>query len=443
MKWLNQTLKGALLLLLQPSLWGLAFTTPQTLDSLPGVRTLTTADLNQDGTPDLLVGRWGTHQGLWLYPGPGFQEGTLLDPSLAYPQHLQVADLNLDDRPDLMLFTSLQPGSLLLYPGPWPTPPLLLDTLSFPTGLVLADLDQNQRLDYVALGDVHLSVGLQQPDGSWHRQALPVLSEYYTLSVTDLNDDGLPDLAVGSVSFFVFLNQGNGQFLYDSLRSASLHPSGLVFRLQASDLNLDGHTDLVAYASGTPSLQWFPNLGEGFFGPPQTIEMHVPGIPEVQVADLDQDGDPDLVATHPQEGQVVWYENLQAGQFSGAQVLGEAPGSVVATLLVADLNRDGLPDLAWAPPLSVQFQVATRVRESHPAPYPEPALRWVGRRTLLGRVSRRASVRIVTPAGREVWSRTVGPGPFRYRISLVPGLYLALLQEDGAQPVLRKLLVLP
>ncbi len=117
--------------------------------------------------------------------------------------------------------------------------------------------------------------------------------------------------------------------------------------------NLSGHTDgkldLVVgqfgYAQG--ETRWMKNLGGWEFE--SAIVNNQSGPIHTPVADFDGDGLPDFAALISQEWEEVhWFRNLGRGRFEdriGWGSTNEDYGS--SGLAVADVNRDGKPDLIY------------------------------------------------------------------------------------------------
>ena len=112
------------------------------------------------------------------------------------------------------------------------------------------------------------------------------------IAFVDLDDDGRPDLAVGTVlGLYVLMNTGGGKFVDHSWR---VPPVPEVTALAAADLDGDGHLDLYA------SRMRFPDVilrGDGTGGFEILPAVGIPdavGSTGVAIADFDSDGDLDV-----------------------------------------------------------------------------------------------------------------------------------------------------
>ena len=173
--------------------------------------------------------------------------------------------------------------------------------------------------------------------------------------MADVNGDGKPDLLVtnsGASSISVLLGNGNGTFQAQRSFDAGYIASSLV----VADVNGDGKPDLIVANYGLSFL--YPGYsvsvllgnGDGTFQAQQTFATGE-NPQSVAVADVNGDGKPDLIVTNT--GSSYYPGNTVSillgngnGTFQDQQTLatGDSPDSVV----VADVNGDGKPDLVVA-----------------------------------------------------------------------------------------------
>ncbi len=176
--------------------------------------------------------------------------------------------------------------------------------------------------------------------------------EPQSLCVADLDgDDSVDVLAVlDEYEIAWFRNNGQGQYGDPQV----IHISTVqINSLCTADLNGDGSLDLLVASDGRwsdPSLAWHPNDGSGTFGPIQEIPIGIDtphnGTYAVNAADVDRDGDLDVIAVpyrwvHVCSCTMTWYANDGTGQFSFRQIIGQASdyGSF-STVFAADLDSD-------------------------------------------------------------------------------------------------------
>jgi hypothetical protein len=225
------------------------------------------------------------------------------------------------------------------------------------THVKIVDLDGDGLLDVIACDGRRNRVlwYRQRPPGGWDE--IPLGDELNCpvgATVVDLDGDGDLDVLVpvlGSiwptderVGQVVWLeNRGDGKFtthvLLDDLRRVS--------DVQAADLDGDGDLDLAVAEFGYDrgSVLWLENRGSGKFR--DHLLFATQGPSHVPIADLDGDGRPDIVALVSQEHEEVWaFENKRGGVFEPRLLHGFLNFDLGgAGLTVADVNRDGRPDL--------------------------------------------------------------------------------------------------
>ena len=161
---------------------------------------------------------------------------------------------------------------------------------------------------------------------------------------TDLDGDGDADVLSASgtddeVAWYE--NLGDGAFgPKQSIWIGSVDP----VQVYAADLDGDGDEDVLAAFSNGDKVAWYENLGGGSFKEEQVIASSLFLASGVYAVDLDGDGDVDVLSASRSADKVVWYENLGAGAFGPEQVIttaGDAPTCVFA----ADMDGDGDADV--------------------------------------------------------------------------------------------------
>jgi hypothetical protein len=117
----------------------------------------------------------------------------------------------------------------------------------------------------------------------------------------------------------------------------------------AADLNKDGKLDLVVGAFGyvEGEIRWLENMGKGEFKSHPLLDL--PGTIHAPVADINGDGNPDIVALVSQDSEEVHaFIGDGAGRFRDQVLYGSTNKDFGSSgLTVADLNRDGRPDIVY------------------------------------------------------------------------------------------------
>lgn len=284
------------------------------------LRTLHRFDFNQDGAPEVLVAcgaepQDGAPAAVRVFRGPvGFGEAsrdpTVL-PGLVEGGGVVAADLDGDGHADLVYVTGLHPERLALFYG---------------------------SEDGFREGDVRQ---LELP----FRGGLPL--------VADLNRDGLPDLVVVSLSGgqVAVVPGGEGGFGVPQVLETGLRATAAAL----GDLDGDDRLDLVLAGEG--ELRILSGTEAGAFDAERPLVVRTDlAAAHLSLADFDCDGRLDLLVHHGGDAE----PSAAGGRATGSAVFWNRRGTFAAAnrlLLpagragmgsVADLNRDGFPDLLLA-----------------------------------------------------------------------------------------------
>jgi hypothetical protein len=219
-----------------------------------------------------------------------------------------------------------------------------------------------------------MAVTLSNGDGTFQTPAsLPLGTldcELAYASTADLTGNGYQDIVVpypgdascggpGSVpsGYFVILGKGDGTFAAPQFYSAGAE----LYSVTIADINGDGIPDLVLddapfNVSGEFAVYWAPGNGNGIFGALQPVTTSYL-VSQVAVADFNQDGTADLIlfcegAETPggldMSGDGIFlFAGVGDGTFLAPNEL--ATGTYFLNGVVADVNGDGLPDIVASP----------------------------------------------------------------------------------------------
>jgi hypothetical protein len=318
----------------------------------------TVADINGDGTPDLIFANYAVDT-IWVLLGNGngtFQVPQIYPtdqgPGFAGPADVTVADLNGDGIPDLIYADYVTANvAVRLGKGDGTFGP----ERTYPAGkgaheAVVADVNGDGKPDLVcvnAVGD-SVSVLLGNGDGTFQPQkAYPVGLNPYTIAVADFNGDGKPDVVTsdrGGNTVSVLLGNGDGSFAPEET-----FPTGKTPReLAVGDLNGDGQVDIVTSNLGDNTASILLGKGDGTFSfGGQQAAPAAPLAPfQVVVADLTGNGIPDIITANRPDSSVSVLLGNRDGSFQTKETYATDRGPF--SVAVADLDGDGIPDIITA-----------------------------------------------------------------------------------------------
>jgi hypothetical protein len=239
------------------------------------------------------------------------------------------------------------------------------------------DINRDGRSDLIAMGSDLTTPGqitsyLSNGNGSFSTVTTSVPTDLQSIgspasnsypAVADFNGDGILDVAYGSLTHAYFL-KGHGDGAFDSSATALSIPSPgsatLVGPLAVApgDFDGDGHQDFVLlaeYSGGqypgiyTVAAWVYYGDGNGGFSTPVLIGTYGREYTGIASADLNRDGLSDIILKTSGSlgnGYAVGIVHGQPGRTFGPEINYTA-GTGLASLDIADLNRDGFPDLVF------------------------------------------------------------------------------------------------
>ena len=305
------------------------------------------ADLNADGVNDFVYGNDQSAQvKVDRAFGPRQYAGEI---GALPPTEVQLADLNADGKPDLAVtegdgsievyaglgggqFSSRHQEVADLFAGTGPVHVAFAHLLDQTGGDVKA---KDPYLDMVvaSTGRSEVAVFIGQKNwGLQQEQIMPVGLAPSSVSVQDVNGDGIPDLVVtcaGTNSIWILRGLGNGRFddKHPLILSTGQEPVGAY----TGDFTGDGRTDLITLDRGSNGLTYYKNSG-GSFAPPQHLDSGGTGPTAAVVRDVNGDGTSDLIVANRDDGRVTVFYGSPSGLHAGQTIerAGSHPSALAA-----------------------------------------------------------------------------------------------------------------
>jgi hypothetical protein len=348
-----------------------------------GARSISLNDFNGDGKKDIAVANSNVSNVSILLnttvPGatsPTFSSKTEFTTG-NNASALSIGDLNGDGKPDLItangMFANSNASVLLNTTTPWATSPTFTAKTDFVTGnrpysVAIGDINGDDKPDFAVANNLSSSVsvylntttiGVSTPVLSANEADFETGTSPYSVAISDINGNGMPDLAVA--------NTGNN---YVSVLLNTTTPGSAVFSFSThidfltgsaprsvalGDLNGDGKPDMVVANSSSISVSIYLNTTTPGASTPTftTKSDFTTGFTpySVSLCDLNGDGKLDLaVANYSSASASVFLNTTTPGasvpNFTAKTdfTVGSNPYSVSS----ADLNGDGKPDLVLA-----------------------------------------------------------------------------------------------
>ncbi|MBI3464535.1 MAG: VCBS repeat-containing protein, partial [Planctomycetes bacterium] len=346
-----------------------------------GPTALAIADLNGDGRLDIVIA-YSTNLVSVLIAGPGGETFDRTDVHMPLefggPSAVAVGDLNGDGALDIVTRTSASNGfddayvTVLLGNGD--------GTFDFlarygvdagPSYVALADITEDQVLDIIVGRDrADEGGGTLALQGGGDGRMIGYLSPFThgtLLAMLDVTGEGKLDFVStfsdtqedGELHYLSVLPTSGGPFITYTL----LHARPVA--ATAGDYNGDGIPDLVVATEpddvqqdivvssdpGEGIASLLIGIGEGYFLDEEVIPVFGETASDIDALDADGDGDLDFVMTQPSRDRLMVILGDDNGEFIDTGTSGGAlaeVGSASESVILADVNRDGAPDIVAA-----------------------------------------------------------------------------------------------
>src|SRR5256885_659114 len=220
-------------------------------------------------------------------------------------------------------------------------------TGNHPVGAIAVDFDGDGLLDVVSVDQMDDSLGLVKGfgDGTFRRvRMLAVGSLPSAVAFADTNGDGLPDLVTANIrsqEVTVNLNDGHGGY---GAKIGSQVLGTTMSGMTVGDWNGDGRIDVAVIAGSLNTLVVMTGDGAGHFGTP--LQYTVGTVPkQVVTADFNRDGKADLAIVNNSSASIQIWRGDGTGQFTLTTTLATGTGTSPQGLTTGDLDNDSDADL--------------------------------------------------------------------------------------------------
>ena len=321
---------------------------------------LAAGDLNRDGIPDLVVANADADAvDILLGAGDGtfprWTRVSIVQGSIGgNPRGIALADHDGDGRLDVIV-TEYATGAWRILYGDGNGNVVRahsfgVGSTTHPQGVAAADFNRDGKVDVaIALAGANLvAVFLSQPNGVMAQQNVTVGGPVNVMTAGDFNKDGWLDLAAASASSSrIYTLRGAATGLaWRATHSTGASPRGVT----AADINQDGRTDLITgnRTANTVSVHLGSATDPGTFVAPLTFGVGAGGR-AVAAGDFDHDGAIDIASANDFGDSITVLTNTTrfvapAFRFS-VQQLTTGRSAASLAIAVADFDRDGRLDV--------------------------------------------------------------------------------------------------
>ena len=349
-----------------------SFSVENTLSTGLEPQSITVGDLDGDGKSDIAVANHGLST-ISLYRNTSTTSIINFTPLTdiatgTRPVCLKLADIDGDGRLDIIV-VNYKAYSISIFRNISTIGNIAFDiqsvdfseTRAYPTSLSVSDLDSDGKPDliltgfsYGTLDEIYVFKNISLVGSISFNPfvtfATTVSSSPKSSSIGDLDGDGKPDVLLvnsGSSTFSVLRNTSTGGTIsFGPIASFTTGTSPSFSNIV--DIDGDGKSDVVVVNGGENTISVLKNNGSvGAISFSPKVDFTTGALPYgLSVGDIDGDSKPDVAVTNSGGTISILKNNSSTATVSFAPYVSYVVGQNPEEIFIADLNSDGKPDIA-------------------------------------------------------------------------------------------------
>jgi hypothetical protein len=232
----------------------------------------------------------------------------------------------------------------------------LTDQFNDPEEMYAADIDGDGDLDVLVTNgqntnNAWLAVWFKNDGLQNFSPLIPIVETYraYSFGLGDVNRDGFIDIVTTTPAesafgrFSVMINDGLGNFTIGHVGRALPGNASIA----VADFDGDGDNDVSLSMPGF-SLMWLENLGDGIFDEIGSVIDNTAAFSSVVPSDVNGDGHMDILATSSNTDKAYWYRNNGAVDPTFTRIEIGTTGRTPWSIFPGDIDGDGDLDVVTA-----------------------------------------------------------------------------------------------